>query len=190
MKLIYGGKFKGDVDILPCDELTKHPNAVRFKEPDDMKKFSVLMNILSIITVVIVMVIFVLRSGFGNISLIGAMLPILTVLPHELLHAICFKHEVHLYWNISMAFVVGTETMSKDRFIFLCLLPNIVFGFIPFTLYLIFPQLNILGTMGCVCIAMGVGDFYNVFNALTQMPKGSRCFLEKFNSYWYMPEEI
>ena len=40
-----------------------------------------------------------------------------------------------------------------------------------------------------MAISMGVGDYYNVFNALTQMPKGARCFLERQSSYWYMPED-
>ncbi|MCI8497238.1 MAG: DUF3267 domain-containing protein, partial [Clostridiales bacterium] len=34
----------------------------------------------------------------------------------------------------------------------------------------------------------GAGDYYNVFNALTQMPKGARTYLYQFNSFWYMPE--
>ena len=28
---------------------------------------------------------------------------------------------------------------------------------------------------------------YNIKNALTQMPKHARCYLYKYNSYWYMP---
>ena len=85
------------------------------------------------------------------------------------------------------AFVCGTETKSKFWFIFMSLLPNIIFGFIPFVIFLLYPNMTILGTLGVVCISMGVGDYYNVFNALTQMPKGARCFMEKQNSYWYMP---
>ncbi|MBQ4282485.1 MAG: hypothetical protein IJB96_00980 [Lachnospira sp.] len=42
---------------------------------------------------------------------------------------------------------------------------------------------------GGLSISMGVGDFYNVFNALTQMPKGARTYLHKFNSYWYIPDK-
>ena len=41
---------------------------------------------------------------------------------------------------------------------------------------------------GVIAIAMGAGDYYNVFNALTQMPKGARTYLYQMNSYWYMPE--
>ena len=34
---------------------------------------------------------------------------------------------------------------------------------------------------------MGFGDYMNVFNALTQMPRGARTYLYGFHSYWYQP---
>ena len=60
--------------------------------------------------------------------------PILTMFPHELLHALCFKEDVYLYTNFKqgMVFVLGTETMSKKRFIFMSLLSNLVFVFLPY----------------------------------------------------------
>lgn len=194
MKLHYKGKFDGNYDLLPTGELEKHKNAVKFKEFDDMNKFMIIMNIVSGLVMVLLGVIFVLRvGGIGKInfleSCIGMLLACVSIYPHELLHAICFKGDVNMYLTLGGAFVCGTENMSKSHFIFLCMLPNIVFGFIPFTIFLFFPQLNILGVLGLTAIAMGVGDYYNVFNALTQMPKGARCFMEKQNSYWYMPDE-
>lgn len=114
----------------------------------------------------------------------------LTLFPHELLHAVCFKEDVYLYtnWKQGMLFVVGPESMSKSRFIFMSLLPNIVFGFVPYIIGMIFPQLTFLLAFGTVSIGMGAGDYYNVFNAATQMPKGAKTYLYKFNSFWYMPE--
>ena len=67
-------------------------------------------------------------------------------------------------------FVVGPEDMSKVRFIFMSLLPNLVFGLIPYVIFLAFPEQRFLGTLGALCLGMGAGDYYNVFNALTQMP--------------------
>ena len=66
--------------------------------------------------------------------------------------------------------MVGPETMSKGRFIFMSLLPSIVFGFIPFILCMLFPALYILGAFGALSIAWS-RDFYNVYNAATQMPR-------------------
>ena len=46
-----------------------------------------------------------------------------------------------------------------------------------------------LGSLGAFSIAAGAGDYYNVFNALTQMPKGARTYMHGMHSYWYMPEQ-
>jgi hypothetical protein len=146
---------------------------------------------LAIVIMILMFVIMVARTEEIELTFVGIGLAVLSMLPHELLHAICFKKDVYLYTNLSkgLLFVVGTERMSKARFIILGMLPNIVFGFIPFALYLINPNWTTLGSMGAICIAMGAGDYMNVFNALTQMPKGACCYLHKLNTFWYMPEE-
>lgn len=188
MRIHYKGKFDGNEENLPKGELEKHENAVKFKEIDDIKKLMIIMNIVATIVMLILGGVYILRIGDGaKFSWIGIFLSILTLFPHEFLHAICFKEDVDMYLANGGAFVCGTETMSKFRFIFMSLLPNIIFGFIPFIIFLIYPNKTILGTLGLLAISMGVGDYYNVFNALTQMPKGARCFMEKQNSYWYMP---
>lgn len=188
MKLHYKGKFDGNEEVLPSGELEKHKNAVKFKEINDMKKLMIVGNIASAMMILALGAIFILRAGgFEKFSFIGMMLACISIFPHEFLHAICFKEDVEMYLTDGGAFVCGTETMSKFRFVFMSLLPNIIFGFIPFIVFLIFPNITILGTLGVMGISMGVGDYYNVFNALTQMPKGARCFMEKQNSYWYMP---
>ena len=68
------------------------------------------------------------------------------------------------------------------------LAPNIVFGFIPLILFFIFPSVPFLGVFGAISIGCGAGDYMNVINALTQMPKGALTYLYGFHSYWYMPQ--
>ena len=95
-----------------------------------------------------------------------------------------------MYENLrkGMLFVVGPGTFSKAGYVFMCMLPNLVFGFIPFIIFLFDHSQTLLGTLGALSIASGAGDYYNVYNALTQMPKGSRTYLHGMNSYWYMPD--
>ena len=95
-----------------------------------------------------------------------------------------------MYQNLKhgMLFVVGPERMSKGRFILMSLMPSIVLAFIPFAVFMINPELQQLGVFGAFGISAGAGDFYNVYHAVTQMPKDSWTYLHKFNSYWYMPE--
>ena len=65
------------------------------------------------------------------------------------------------------------------------LLPNIVFGLIPFVIFFINKDMCLMGVFGALSLSMGFGDYINVFNALTQMPKGSKTYLNGFRSYWY-----
>jgi hypothetical protein len=83
----------------------------------------------------------------------------------------------------------STDDMTKARFVFLSLLPNLVFGLIPYVLFLLHPQWLLLGAFGAVSFPMGIGDYYNVFNCLTQVPKGGLVYMSGMHSYWYLPEE-
>ncbi|MBO5402555.1 MAG: DUF3267 domain-containing protein [Clostridia bacterium] len=193
MKLHYKGKYDMNPESLPC--LPHLPGAVMFKEPTDSKKLAIIANAISFVIMALLAVPVIIRSKDYLLDsywqlLAGCFVPFLLIFPHELLHAICFKKDVYLYTNFKqgMAFVVGPETMSKGRFVFLSLLPNLVFGVLPYILGLIFPKLVFLSVLGVLCTGMGAGDYFNMFNALTQMPKNARTYMHKFNSYWYIPE--
>ncbi len=195
MKLTYKGKYNGDPASLPCRE--HKPNAVQFKEFDNMKQLAVIVNVIAVVLTVPLLAGLYLRMGadirdFDFIGIyIGLVLSLVSMFPHEFLHAVCFKKEVYLYTNFKqgMLFVTGPETMSKARFIFMSLLPNLVFGFLPYLIFMLFPHLTFLGSLGALAIGMGAGDYYNVFNALRQMPKGARTYMHGLHSYWYMPVE-
>ncbi len=187
MRFHYNGRFSGNPDDLP--NLGQEPNAVRFKEAEDPKKLSLIANGISLLIALVTFVLYFVRSR-QPLNIIGSILSVLTLVPHEFLHALCFKDDVYMYEYLSkgMLFVVGSERMSKARFVFMSMLPNLVFGFVPFILFLIHPSWTLLGTLGAFAIPMGAGDYYNVFNALTQMPKGAKTYMYGFGSYWYMPE--
>lgn len=194
MKFHYKKQFNGDLDSLP-----KHPHesgAVKFKEPDDMKRLSIILNIISFSLFFVLLVLdYTLYREFDLLSIstfLGLVLSVVVSVPHEFLHGICFKGDVDFYTALDkgMMFVTGTESFSKARFVFMSLLPNIIFGFIPWILGLIFQDWPIsmaLVSLGTFAIAQGAGDYYNVYHAITQMPKGSRCYMSGMNTYWYIP---
>ena len=171
------------------------PNAVKFKEVSSSKELAVIANTIGLILMVIlsIPILLVYKNDlllyFDDVML-AVIFPILTMFPHELLHALCFKEDVYLYTNFKqgMVFVLGTETMSKKRFIFMSFLPNLVFGFLPYCLSFLGTKYLMFALWGVIAVAMGAGDYCNVFNALTQMPKGARTYLYQMNSYWYIPE--
>ena len=194
MKLHYRGKYNLDPATLPTCK--HHPNAVKFKEVDSTKELAVIANGIAIALMILLSIpVYLKYKGllfdYFDEMMVGVMLSLLTMFPHELIHALCFKEDVYLYTNFKqgLLFVVGCETMSKQRFIFMSLLPNIVFGFLPYMISFLGIQYLTLAVLGVIAIGMGAGDYYNVFNALIQMPKGARTYLYQMNSYWYIPEK-
>lgn len=193
MKLHYMGKYNLDPDSLPHGE--HRPGAVPYREAATSKQLALIANLLGGVLIVLFFIPVVLRSR-GNLffdwqTTAGLFCSILVLFPHELLHAVCFRQDVYLYTNLAqgMLFVLGPEDMSKSRFIWMSLLPNLVFGFIPYLIGICFPQMTFLSVFGAMNIGAGAGDYYNVWNTLTQVPNGALVYLYKFNSFWYLPEK-
>lgn len=201
MKLIWKGKFHSE-EQLKIGNLPE--NAVKFKEPETPAKLSMVASLFIIPVIFIVGITFFIKDKMGisetlyNFSILGMLLSYLVIIPHEFLHAIAFpvEAEVEIWYSFKhmMAFVFSTHPTSKWRFIFLSLLPNIVFGFIPLVAWIFMPQslgaiTDITINFAIFSLMMGCGDFLNVFNALTQMPKNSITQLSGFHSYWYMKEQ-
>jgi len=92
------------------------------------------------------------------------------------------------YWTVPF-FVIGPENMSKLRFIIMSMMPNLILGFMPYVFFWIFPDHVWIGLFGAVAIGMGVGDYYDVFLAIAQVPHGGRIYLRGWLKYWYMPKE-
>ena len=192
--IYFMGKFSGDENDLPMRE-EHRPGAVRFKEPENMNKLAVVANILSIVIMATVIILLFARcftvGKFRGISFWAYIMPLGTLYPHEIIHGLCFKGKAYMYTNLKqgMMFVTGGEDFTKTRFIIMSLMPNIVFGFLPYIIFMINPEWVSLGMFGALCISMGAGDYINVFNASTQMPKGSLCYMHGFGTWWYMPQK-
>lgn len=190
MKLHYMGKYNREPESLPHGEHIW--GAVAFKEPKDPKALGRVGSVISFTLIIPLLVILALRCE-GHIGyyylLTACVLGLILIVPHEILHAICFKKDVYLYTDLKhgIVFVTGTEVMSKGRYIFMSLLPNAVLGLIPYVIALIIPNLALLGLVGAFLISMGSCDYINAFNALAQMPKGSKTYLYGFNFYWFVP---
>lgn len=193
MKLVYKGQYTAEGDL----PVRVHPaGSVPFRELGDMQQLAKVLNLLSLPLFGLTVAGFLLRgwSYFPHSGLqlsLGLILPMLTLFPHELLHAVCFRGEVELWTNFKMGmlFVVGTEDLSKTRFVVMSLLPNLLFGFVPYVLFLLHPRWVLLGALGAISLPMGIGDYYNVYNCLTQVPKGAVVYLSGMHSFWYVPAE-
>lgn len=204
MKLIVKGKYVSEEQlpkaILPA-------NAVRFIEPEstvELNKQAMKFTVPAMLGIALLCVLGVLVQGrfpFGVMNggtfgiTLGVFLSFAFILPHELLHGLCFgrESEVELYYSLKdmMAFVTCTEAISKARFIWVCLCPNVLLGWLPLLIWALVPLPEFLSALifGCstMLVIMGAGDYLNVRNALKQMPRGSMQQMSGFHSYWYMP---
>ena len=183
----FAGRYNDDPNSLITHE--HEPGYIPFKEAQTMNKLAVVMNGIAIIIAFIVLALYYFLAK-APLNILGLIASIIVLVPHEFLHAICFEGDVYMYENLrkGMLFVVGPGTFSKAGFIFMSMLPNIVFGFIPFIIFLFDHSNTFMGTLGAISIASGAGDYYNAYNALTQMPDNARTYLHGINNYWYIPE--
>ncbi len=190
MRIHYRGKFNGDMDSLPKGNVM--PGDTPFSEPEtqgELVRAAAAWSMAACMPAAILLL--VLGGGIQAVSGWGILLAFAMALPHEFLHAVCFRQDVYIYTDLrqGMLFVTGPESMSRRRFVFMSLLPNIVFGLVPMLIFLSDLGLTVLGTMGAVSLSMSGGDFLNVSNALRQMPPGALTHLRGFHSWWYMPED-
>jgi len=88
-------------------------------------------------------ILLVTNNNFSFFSIYGFLLSFLVIIPHEFLHAIAFPKnaEVQVWYSFKnmTAFVYSTHQISKLRFIYICLLPSIIFGVIPLVVWIFIP---------------------------------------------------
>ncbi len=197
MKLIFKGKYTNE-EQLPKGELPE--NAVRFNEPETPAKVNIVASLFLVPPLVLIIGgIFAAGMIHGELtlelSLWGVLLAFIAMIPHEFLHAVNFPKdtEVQMYYSLKnmMMFVISTAPVSKARFIWMSFFPNLMLGWLPFILWMAFPNVPILSAIllpfAVINIFFGAGDYMNMYNTWRQMPKGSLTQLSGFHSYWYMP---
>ena len=87
-------------------------------------------------------------------------------------------------------FVVNVEEKTKFSKISEFLFPNLILGFIPFIIAIIFPQLKILGFFAIPNIVIGTADYMNIFRFLRYIPNGAKIYTHiDDGEFWYIPEE-
>ena len=98
MKFHNAGKFNGDLESLPKRE--HEEGAVMFKEPTDMTKFSIYMNLLAFVLMFALIFLTSFIVGEFTFDTWGCLLALVCMVPHEFLHAVCFKEDVYMYNNL------------------------------------------------------------------------------------------
>lgn len=201
MRLVWKGKCD---TISQIAESVLPQGAVRFKEPETPLALNLAACIFILPVLALVVGAMIAKSAIvpsysfvGIGSLWGILLALAMVMPHELLHAVCFPRdaEAQIWYSPKnlIAFVYSPAPVTKGRFIFLSLFPSLIFGLLPLALWIFIPSQNarlsesVLAFAACGLFS-GAGDYLNVYNAIVQMPRRTMTQLSGFHSYWFYPQ--
>ena len=136
-----------------------------------------------------------IKENFSTIIIISSLISVLTLFMHEILHALTFPFKsVKELWikpNEMAAFIYCNAPLKKSKFIWICLCPNVILGAFPYMLWLIgvfdFNEtlsLYIL-ILSFLNLSIGIGDYYNVYLTIKQVPNNSYIQNYGFHSYWF-----
>ncbi|HIS50982.1 MAG TPA: DUF3267 domain-containing protein [Candidatus Gallacutalibacter pullistercoris] len=198
MKLVWKGRYQGEEQlpkaILPA-------GCIQYQEPDSLEELNraaarmIFWPLLAAGIALLLRWLFWGAPGWrDSIHLGGAVLALLFLLPHELLHAVAYpRGAVCEFWaslRDGCLFVVSLCPVSRTRFLYISLLPALVLGVLPLILWVCLPQAGgLLFTTGALHLTACVGDFLNVKNTILQVPKGAMIQQSGLHSYWYLPEK-
>jgi len=202
MKIHFKGIYKGKDD--EQDYLDKYcakehkPGAVKL--PEAKKFFDLKANILSGVVILLFSFIFCFRyqlvTNSADLCFFLLFLALFCVLStillpvHEILHTVFNKQDsiIYFYPKHLCMFVVNVEEKTKFSKISEFLFPNLILGFIPFIIAIIFPQLKILGFFAIPNIVIGTADYMNIFRFLRYIPNGAKIYTHIDDGvYWYKP---
>ena len=136
-----------------------------------------------------------IKENISTIIIISSLISILTLFIHEILHALAFPFKsVKELWikpNEMAAFIYCNAPVKKSKFIWMCLCPNVILGVFPYILWLIGVfdfnktlSLYIL-ILSFLNLSIGIGDYYNVYLTIKQVPNNSYIQNYGFHSYWF-----
>lgn len=202
-------RFKG---IFKNEEQLRKPSmpneSIKFEEPEDINTF--LKNGLFISLPIICSsfiiagqtILYVVENNPINkkdviISImVSSIILIWCPLVHEIIHAFFFPRkylkEIYVSKDLTSMFVYCTAPVSRLRFITILLAPNMVLGVLPLFTVLLYKNI-LLPTMvltiiitSFFSIIIGIGDYYNIYNTMSQVPKNAFIFNSGLHSYWYI----
>ena len=186
MKIIFMGKYNNDPTSLPKREMA--PESHKIKKIDNLVTLTVVMSFVSILLLYIFGIFLINYFGIKLLSIpsvIAVIISVIFYIPHEYIHAICFKEEAYIYITNGAFFAMSPEHMTKRRYLFMLMLPFLVLGIIPLCtgIVLRYPPLAVFGVMS---ILPCTGDLYMAISALLKETKNAKIYLYDMVNYWYV----
>lgn len=205
INLKYKGIYKNENQLLNG---VLNKDAIMFEEPNNItglflrgflltSPFFALLIIMSYIKIQSANLFsyYFIKENISTIIIISSLISVLTLFIHEILHALAFpfksQKELWIKPNEMAAFIYCNAPVKKSKFIWICLCPNVILGAFPYMLWLIgvfdFNEtlsLYIL-ILSFLNLLSGIGDYYNVYLTIKQVPNNSYIQNYGFHSYWF-----
>lgn len=203
LNIKFRGKYTGEAQLINGKELPTGVN--QFKEGKPLIGAFIRGTIITLPLVLSMVIVSVLKIrkitndfevdlSFGITFAVMLLLGQLFTYLHEIIHALLYpKSAVKEIWKDTSQgayFVYCSSVVSKTRFIIICLAPVILLGIIPYGIWLLIYHVLPINISICFAILtwimtfMSVGDFYNVYNTILQVPNKSKIFNHGLHSYW------
>lgn len=157
--------------------------AVKYIDPEVMEREGKGIAFYCIMALIVPIIIFSMKYVMIKetpmvFSILGIAIGCMLLLPHELLHGICFpkgsKVELYQMMKPPKMFVTCDKPMSKGRFIFMNLFPSFILGFIPLLIWLyISPYTYFARTLfsiGFISMITAGRDYMNVMKTIGNVP--------------------
>ena len=115
---------------------------------------------------------------------VGAVIGLLLLLIHELLHAVVYPKDAYVYIGLLpetfTPAALASHPMRRGRFLLMTLLPSVL-GIIPLVVFWLLPAKTIVLNsivfgIAVIGLVMPYMDYYTAFQVLRQTPK--RCFVQ------------
>ncbi|MFA9398525.1 MAG: DUF3267 domain-containing protein [Clostridiaceae bacterium] len=145
------GKYKNESQIL-TGNLPKQ--AIQYNEPSKLTDIFLMGTLISLPMIIILFALVFVKIEIWNIqfkninvpnllmsTITACILSLVLLVIHEFLHALAYpKNHIKEIWfkpNELAAFVYCNGQVSKGKFIWISLCPNIILGFIPYALWIL-----------------------------------------------------
>lgn len=192
-------EYKGVIDYAGQIEASAPAGAVKYIDPYDENcgtDNKMIYSLLGILLPAILLGIRYLMEGEMPFvfNILGCLVGCVLLLPHELMHGICFRQKAHVgvYQMIrpSKMFIAANEPVSKSRYIFMRLFPNLVMGVLPLVIWMfISPETYLAKTLfsiGFINMIAGAEDYMNIRRTIRYVPPFSQIYVSGIKTH-YVP---
>ncbi len=202
LKIVWQGISVRDINVELKSDIPL--NSVKIEQPETTSEFLMKSNILIIPIMLILGATIVIikkknklkldKKIFRKGILLGVLLGILCIVIHEFIHALFYPNgstvNVGIVLNPFYAYVSSVDSINRNNFILMSIMPFLILGVIPFALFIYyFPKkTKLAGILLGFCIMGLVGgtpDLYNIYNISKQVPNNAIIINSENLTYWY-----